>query len=261
MINSLSAFLPPIARVGLELRLGTGETRVDLHQLVTRADGEPALLVEHFRAGGTWPAGTGGDGLRAFLEAWSEEGSRFGDVFPQFYIEYDLVEDSEPWRTPCLFFDVHRRMENRAERAAREALIVEAIGQLYGGIARCRRIALERCFEAVEGRGSIGHLGVMLGRDGQPIRLNIKDLRRGALTPLLHELGWAGNLGAAEDAFNQLLDEADLVTVALDLFDEWLPVIGFEGFIKARPGADCRWRILLSRLCDEGLCTPAERRS
>ena len=46
LLNSTSSRLPAIPRVGLELRLGTGEMRVDMHQLVTKSGGEsssPAL--------------------------------------------------------------------------------------------------------------------------------------------------------------------------------------------------------------------------
>jgi hypothetical protein len=127
---------------------------------------------------------------------------------------------------------------------------------MYGAFAGGRRTMIERCFAAVQGRGSVGHLGVMPGRDKQPVRLNIKDLRCGALLPLLHDIGWQGSYTAAGDVFGRLLDEADLVSVALDLFDDWLPVIGFEAFMKTR-----EWQVLLGRLCREGLCTPDECRS
>jgi Prenyltransferase and squalene oxidase repeat len=260
-IDSMSTALPPIPRVGLELRLGTGEARVDLHQLVTRADGDLKSLVGHFTAGGMPRHGKATDRLRAFLQLWSEEGSSFGEVFPQFYVEFDLAKEDAPPPLPCLFFDVHGRLENRADRAARESLIIEVIEQLHGGITQCRRTALERCFAAVDGRGSTGHVGLMLGRDAHPIRLNIKDLRRGALLPLLGELGWMGNRATAAEVFHGLLDEVDLVTVALDLLDDWLPVIGFEAFLRAHPETNSRWQLLFSRLRDEGLCTPDEHQS
>ena len=51
--------------------------------------------------------------------------------------------------------------------------------------------------------------------------------------------------------FHWLIDEVDLVTVALDLGDEWLPCIGFEAFLKAQPEMDPRWQRLLRWLCDK----------
>lgn len=261
ILNSASVSMPAIPKVGLELRLGTGEVRVDLHQLVTKTSGEPAVLLDYLSNARQWCDSAAAQRLRAFLVAWCDEQSLFGTIFQRFFIEYDLPDDGAPPRVPCLFFDVHRRSHDHSERLAGESLIVAAIEQLQGALNPLRRHELQRCFDSVNGRGSIGHLGIMLGRDQQSIRLNIKDLRRGALLPLLDDLNWTGDRAAAESVFNRLIDEVDLVTVALDLSSEWLPGIGFEAFLNAQPAVDPRWQRLLDWLCEQALCTSHERQA
>ena len=262
-LQKLAESLVAIPHVGLELRLGTDAGQVDLHQLVTRSDhAEIRRFLENRSA---VPGCEGAaNRLRAFLGAWAG-GHAFGTVFEDIYLEYDCPAtaggDDAPFARPipAVFLNVHARSSDPQARIAREALIIEAISWLQGPIDTGVSARLRRCFDAVAGSGSIGHIGVMLGRGRQAIRVNVKDLAGDALLPLLETIGWPGDRTAAQDSFIRLLDEVDLVTVALDLAEDWLPSLGLEAFIERRHSDDPRWRRLIDRFHTEALCTAEQR--
>ncbi|MDB5361030.1 MAG: prenyltransferase and squalene oxidase repeat domain protein [Rhodospirillales bacterium] len=259
-LDKLARTLPAVPHIGLELRLGGKTSQVDLHQLL---DADQASKARHILDdldtssivddGGPWAR------LHRFLQAWAN-GHAFGALFKNIYLEHDLPEgDDHRARVPGIFLDVHNRSRDPQARAKREALIVEAIVWLRGGLEAEAAAKLARCFEAAARVGSVGHIGLMLGREGGAIRVNIKDLDRDGLLPLLEAIGWPGDRTAALHAFTRMLDEVDLVTVALDLDGgDWRPSLGVEAFINRQRADDPRWRRLFEFLVDEGLCTATE---
>ncbi|HEV2677170.1 MAG TPA: prenyltransferase/squalene oxidase repeat-containing protein [Aliidongia sp.] len=233
---------------------------MDLHQLLNANEiSGSGHVLDHLDA--LSHAGDGGAAARLhrFLDAWAR-GNAFGTVFRDIYLEYDLPdgEDCRLARVPGIFLDVHNRSEDPRDRAAREALMLDAVARLRGGLEPEIAAKLSTCFAAAARVGSIGHLGVMVGRVGSAIRVNIKDLGRDDLLPLLEAIGWPGDRPAALEVFARMLDEVDLVTVALDLDGDWQPSLGVEAFINRRRAADPRWRRLFELLTGEGLCLPAE---
>lgn len=238
--------------------MGPAAGRIDLHQLVAADPGEQALLLDHFErhpAGG--PASAA---LKRFLHLWADPGRRLGTVFPYLYLEFDQPDDGAPDRRfPCLFLDVHRRLGVGESRRQREDLTLELVEEIFAAAERAMPAPFADCLQAIPPEASIGHLGLMFGREEGWLRVNIKQLGRGGLLPLLAAIGWPGDRAAADALFSRLLDQADRVTVALDLRDEWQGSIGFEAFFEHPPARDPRWRRLLDWLCDERLATADEQ--
>lgn len=205
-------------------------------------------------------AGSAPGALRRFVSLWADPGGKLAAAFPSLFLEFDQADDAgADLRFPCLFVDVHRRLGPGEERQQREELTLDLVEEVLAAAGRPVPGRLTECFRAIPTEASIGHLGLMLGRDDGWLRVNVKQLARGRLLPFLEEIGWPGDRAAAEASFSWLLDRAERVTVALDLRDGWQEGIGFEAFFEHPPARDPRWARLLHGLCGEGLATERER--
>lgn len=265
-LATVAARLPPIPRIGLELRLGSRMGPIDLHQLIASADDERAVLSAYLAAHPPMLGDSPAEGLHRLLSTWAAPDSHVAEVFPHLYLEHDLAVDEEgganPRLLPCVFFDIHQRAATMRERTEREAAALDLLGRVFTDHRQDLPQPLRQVFSAIRGRGSIGHLGVMFSRGGIALRVNIKDLRHGALGPLLEDIAWPGDRPEAANRFDRLVDEVDRLTVAFDLRDgRWQPSIGFEAFIHGRPERDLRWRRLFDCLCAEALCSEEKRES
>jgi hypothetical protein len=198
--------------------------------------------------------------LISFLHLWADPGRHLGAVFPYLYLEFDQPDDGGAGNPfPCLFLDVHRRLGVGALRRQREDLTLGLVQEIFAAAGRPVPMAFADCFQAIPSSASIGHLGLMFGRDEGWLRVNIKQLRRGMLLPLLAAIDWPGDRVAADVLFSRLLDQADRVTVGLDLRDRWQGSIGFEAFFEHPPAREPRWKRMLDWFCDEGLATAEEQ--
>jgi squalene-hopene/tetraprenyl-beta-curcumene cyclase len=247
----------PIARMAVELRLAEGDAALDLHQLVTRQDGEPALLLRHLECRSSTSARE--DPVWRFLREWGSGADRLSAI-DRIFLEWDDPGDGDGDRDdgvlPSIFLPVDSRRGNADARRAHRDLIRHLVAELRPEGAEGP--ALDALGKGLGGDMSISHIGVMVGREAG-IRINVRRVRRGELRPLLDRIGWRGDREAATMHFDALVACTDRLTVAFDLASELLPTIGFEAFLDGHPESEPRWRLLLDHLAAHGLCTPDKR--
>lgn len=248
-IEAAAASLAPIARIALELRLGHGEDEVDLHQFITTSDADVAVLRRYLAQRG--PSAREDDALWRFLRAWGDDiGSLRGDL-DGFFLEWDGPDAASP-RPPAIFLPVQDRHDHESEARARRSLVAGHVARL--GLAEGYAAILRSIPEAC----SISYTGFMLGR-GSGVRINLRAVQPDALDSLLIQLDWSGDRSRAVDLFAMLVHHTGRVAVALDFAPAIQPSIGFEAALPDFPDREPRWRLLLDRLCSDGLCTPEKR--
>lgn len=239
----------PVPRIALELRLADGDRRIDLHQRITQAHGERALLAAHL-------ADASDDPLRNFLIDWAEDADGLAGAIEQIFLEWDVADAPRKSSTPAVFLPVDLRRDAASARGLRRALACDLIDRIQPG--GTGRRAVEALCDTLPLGGSISHVGAMSGR-AAGVRINLRAIRRGTLGAVLEAIGWPGEIAPAVAWFDRLVAASDRVTVALDLDPALLPRIGFEVFLDAPPEQEPRWALLLDMLLDAGLCAPDKR--
>ena len=172
--------LPPIPRIALEVRLGAGDENVDMHQMITAGDDDPAILARALALGPTKMLAD--DLLTAFLRSWACNDTHLRNDFDRLFLEWDMPLNHNQTRVPAVFLAVNLRDDEPDVRLLRKEKIRSAIAQLQIG-----RSLPDRFFNAARNGVVIGHIGIMLGRSNA-IRLNYHGVRPFQLADLLREL-------------------------------------------------------------------------
>jgi hypothetical protein len=248
--------LPAIPRIAVECRLAEGADQVDLQLCLRRDAGDYDHFADYVVArSGSGHGATGADaslGLARFAARLCEPDSALRRAVVELYLECDLGADVDVGRTPAVFLSLPYD-QDEALRTASEALHL-----LRPDPPPALLKSIERCFAACAGDAGISHLGVMLSRPVDPVRLNVKGLLPCEAEGFLAACGWPGDRARAAALFDAAADRADRVTLALDVGETLLPRIGVECFHDMQPGANPAWRARLAELCAEGLASMAK---
>ncbi|MEZ2345777.1 prenyltransferase/squalene oxidase repeat-containing protein [Terriglobus sp. RCC_193] len=236
----------------MEFRLRDGETQVDLQQQFRRNDGVYPQLAHYLSS----PALSGVDGLEHFANELSDVSSVLSRHVDEIFLEFDLPFGREP-SFPSIFLSLPDDPATAREVAAR------AINLLSGQASSNLQTAVDHCIGTCKNGEFVSGLGLMLGRTGDFVRINVKRLLPSTVECYLAGIGYSGNCRAAAEQFTASLTNADRVTLALDLKPQSdtvqvLPRIGMECFFDEQPDADPLWEQTLSELCEDNLCSTAK---
>lgn len=244
--------LPPLHRAGFECRLAADDPAVDLQQGLITADGNPAVAARYLaRQPASAPEW---ERVRRVCELCSSvpgPGSLAGSV-AELWLELDRG-DGPAGFLPSIFAVLEARNPALALRAT-ESLVPELLGEDGPRLL----MVLRRCAASCPPQARISHVGAMLGRQFVTLRVHVAGLPLQELGSYLGRIGWQGDIAEARAAAGMLLDHGDSLTVCLDLDDGVLPRLGLECFFTQQWGVDPRWRPLLRRLTETGLCSPAK---
>ncbi|HEX5716373.1 MAG TPA: hypothetical protein VF179_09450 [Thermoanaerobaculia bacterium] len=247
--------LPPLWSWGcFELRLGTGETRVDLSICATRDEGGQEAMAAALAAGSDWQlAGA----VRPVLEEWARPGTLLFNAVPTIWLEYDMPDGSP--QPPFMFLTLMEPSGIVPDRKPAEltGIFRSALHLLPDrGDDAARLAQVERCARALPAGGSILHLAALPAwRQTQALRVNA-GFPAGSLRGWLERLGWTGSprqWQIAAELFGE--DGRRCVQTSVDVDEDGLaPGLTLEDSISspARPEE----RTFLRRLVERGLCEP-----
>jgi hypothetical protein len=258
-LRHLAGCLPPALPAGFECRLADDTSPIDLLQAVLREAGGPARLRQHIETTAL-AAQPAWQRVREFCTAWSVPASALNAGMERIWLEFDL--DGAGWAesAPSVFltFDTER-----AAFPDSFGLALQALPWLLGQPpSRPLAEALEACFRACTGRVVVSHVGVMLARAGQALRVNVPRLTPSQAPSFLRQVGWPGDLAHVQALLDWVYARADHVTLALDVGAAVSLRLGLECSVdETQPPADQarRWEVMLDDLAARGVCTPARR--
>ncbi|MGE0702606.1 MAG: prenyltransferase/squalene oxidase repeat-containing protein, partial [Vicinamibacterales bacterium] len=249
--------LPALAYAGFDTPLSAA-SRVDFQQCILAEPSEIRQAVSRFAE---HTDNSDADRHQAWqrvlelLRVWSTPSSLLHDTVEDVWLELDGLPSQGDLPSPSVFFGIRREVWSTSDRsavanAALQTLVDASARETIGPI-------LQRCL--LFPGAAVSHLGVMLARRTNALRVNVKGLRPEALGTCLTDIGWPGDIPAAEATMAPLAALVEHVTVCLDVGQQIHPVIGFECVLKKQPASEPRWATFLDHLVDEGLCTPAKR--
>jgi hypothetical protein len=208
--------------------------------------------------------------LREFARRWTHSGSSWLVRVPFLFLEYDADGPRAPVSVPSVFVGLDWRLDE---------LTAEARSQGRGGdwlaspgfddaieIARILRrepllstqhVLLARSFATLPDNALVLHLGIMLGRAGEGVRLSVI-VPRNDIRAYLSELGWNAGLDQLDrtlDLFAPHADFSPAVQIDFDVSDAIGSAIG----LTLQPADPSRWPDLLDALVTQHLCTKPKR--
>jgi len=242
--------------VGFECRLAAGADVVDLGLRLRR----PAVAAGSRVAPRAVPEAT-------VPIAWQRLGElcrRWGDPDTDLYgwvrlvfLEFDADTNVGSVPVPSVFLTLDWPADPDGDRgvsepfaAARSGLAVLRGGSLPAAV----HDRLERCFRALPPGGRVVHIGAMLGRAADWVRLSIA-MPRTVLVTYLASIGFPGSIDAIETAVHHLTPAAVRVQIECDVRET---VAARLGLVLA-DGSGRAPSALLDRLVADGLCAPPKR--
>jgi len=253
-LRAQAAMLPPIPRIAVECRLAEGADQVDLQLCVRREHGDYDVVAA-YAAGlaARRPDDAATAGLARLAARLADPCSELNGGVAEVFLECDLPDGADVGSAPAVFLSLPD------DQQAARSLVGEALRLLRAAPpSQAHVAAIAACFAACEGDAEISHLGVMLSRPIDAVRLNVKGLRPSQIERFLAACHWPGDRARAAALFDAAADRADRVTLALDVGEAPLPRIGVECFTDMQPQSNPAWRARLDELCAAGLCTPAK---
>jgi squalene-hopene cyclase-like protein len=238
----------PIPWAGLECPLSP-ERWVDFHQGVTASDA-PVLMRHLARRGGDPIA----DRLGSFCAEWTRPGSTWSRLVPNLVLEHDVRGAAAPRAVPSVFVALRDDPPGAPTASECEEVIGGALTCLAAEPPAPLWSRLSRCIRACPDEAAVSHLGVILARQTDAVRLNVRRIGHDAMGSYLDAIEWSGSKRELEAVLPFAFANADRVTLSID--------VGPDGVGHAL-GLECvvdppneRWQPFLARLVEEGLCTP-----
>ena len=270
-INSVASVLPATLAHNMfffECRLGERAPRADFSVLARPFCGRSSLAGLHPTS--TLPARLMTDTVwrrvEDFAVRWADPSSPLYQAVDNVWLEFDVNGPPPDIPVPSIFFapqsngqmdDIEVAGEPNAE--GRLATVERTIRLLAGGEPPPRM--LERCFRALSSDETVGHVGLMLSRGEDAVRLCIRLRSVERIMEYLTVVGWPGNEVDLRGVLEPLARSVDRAVLAIDVGDAVRPKIGLECRLDGnrQPRREPRWGAFLDSLVLNGLCTSDKR--
>ncbi|MBD2773971.1 prenyltransferase/squalene oxidase repeat-containing protein [Iningainema tapete] len=258
-LQTVAKSLAPIPQVGFEVRLGEENTQIDLQQKISSQNNEPKILAEHIAVALSHqefkhPAWSR---IQKLCEVWSDRNSCLHNAITEIWLEFDINESTNQLLIPSIFIGFSQDLNNSEQAFTITKYTIEL---LWGQpISDSLYSNLERCFTVCTTPTRISHIGVMLSRQIEALRINVSCLSPDKITSYLQTIGYPESTKEIEILVMQLLDIVDDVRLCLDVGSGIYPKVGLECSFRQQYGLEPLWFTLLEDLIARGLCTPEKR--
>ncbi len=246
--------LAPIPRGGFECRLAENDPQVDLQQCILRENEEPARLLHHLAALEPVMAEAARplwDRVTEFVKQWAEPSSLLYSGIQNIWLEFDVNDSSSTIPAPSIFLGLERKLSDEIDAYK---VVASALQMLLSPLDRSLvESNLCRCFETCGKTARVSHVGVMLARRVQALRVNVKGLGFEGMEGYLSEIGYRAPRIDLHPLLERVATMVDRVTLCLDVGAHIFPRLGFECLALQQP------HTFMDYLVECGICTLAKR--
>lgn len=242
-ILALSKILPAFSYGGFESHLGSKQSQVDFF---VRYFSNQAIndLLNYYQ----W------EPLKNLAQEWADIKSPLHQKFTDIWLEFDINEQSLQRLIPGIFFTLNKQIDKNIPELTQQALRL-----LSRPIPSKLESNLKLCVDCSPKGASFLHIGIMLSRPHQAIRLDVAGIAFDRVLDYLREIGWIAQTNRLRSLIADLSNFADHIHLAFDVGDTIFPRIGLECFLKQQPKYEPRWQLFLDYLVKQELCTPAKQ--
>ena len=244
-IQTFAQLLPSFSLAGFECRLDAELSRVDFQVNLPRLK---LNLPETFLTHPVWFF------FQSFCQEWAEPTSFLHQGVAQIHLEFDMDEPSSSVPIPCIFLELNQENVQEAQ-----GLIELARRLLNRPTSSLLESNLRLCGDSLPDGARITHLGAMLSRSSQGVRLNVKGIDPAHLWDYLVKIGWTDTTNTFPTLVSTLSKLVDETVLTFDVGETIHPRIGLECFLEKQPQHEPRWQLFLDYLVERGLCAPAKR--
>lgn len=256
-LQNIAKLLPPIIQGGFECRLSQELIQVDLQQCIKIKEYELKIFAEHLA---TFTSSNKSLKLPAWeriynlCQACIDTNSCLYKGITDIWLEFDINESNS--LITSIFISFNYDITDLYQTLNVAETVLEIL--LDKPIAESLKINLSRCFIAAA-PGRISHLGVMLSRDLQVLRVNVSQLPLEEITPYLKNIGFPGAVYEIETLMSQLFNFVDRIRICLDVGETIYHKIGLECLLNQKSELESRCSTFLDYLVKQGLCTLEKR--
>jgi hypothetical protein len=118
---------------------------------------------------------------------------------------------------------------------------------------------MARVFSSCGDGTRVSHVGAMLSRASDAVRVNVRGLTPDAIPTYLREAGWPGDPADVAEAIALAASMSKTITVVLDAGDRVAPWLALECLPAVRYGLEPDLVALLERFERAGFCSSRER--
>ena len=253
-IHRAAQKLAPVPRLALELRLNARTQTPDLHQMVQPDGDDDDALVWFLQ---NRPSPQYPPQLQEFVASAESAGSQDKPTRAIFF-EWDFDRLHQP---ASVFLPVDAKFPGLLEPSLQDLRMRQLRALMAAGQISETAVTGQETHPwapAMQDNVSISHIGSMPLR-GDLLRVNYRNVRQSKLGLLLQEIAWPGEASPALELFDELVEIADTITVAIN-FIHLRPTqdIGFEIMFDEQPASEPRWQQLFMLLEKLGICTEPE---
>jgi hypothetical protein len=258
-LRRLARSVPHLTRqFGFECRLDPDDEVVDFGMAVSASDGGREALAgrtDDPRLGALTGQEACWRRLRDFALRWSDPDAPLHVWSPFLGLEFDAAAVSQTVPVPSVFVALDAPLDEAAGGRPQLAAAVEAADLLRGGLSHALEAALESCFEGLPTGARVLHVGAMLGRAQEGLRVSAV-LPAPELKGYLSGVGGEAALEAAQVALAALPHRFPTVQVDFDLLPAVSPRVGL-GLRPART-EPADWEALFAELVALGCASEAK---
>ena len=244
-IQSLAQIFPPSSLAGFECRLGAEQSRVDFQLNLPRRNFN---LPESFLTSPTWKF------FQDFYREWTQPTSYLYPRVAQIHLEFDMDGQPSQVPIPCIFLDLNQETVREPQD-----IIAIAFRLLNHSHSSLLESNLRYCAASLPDGARITHIGAMLSRSTQTVRLNVRGILPEQLLNYLMQVGWTELTNTLTPLVLTLSKLVDEIVLTFDVGETIHPRIGLECFIEEQTRPDPRWQLFLDHLVARDLCTPAKQ--
>ncbi|UBF28793.1 hypothetical protein K9N68_13655 [Kovacikia minuta CCNUW1] len=248
-IQPLAQILPASSLAGFECRLGENQSGVDFQVRLPCLD---QSLPEEFLATPAWQF------LQDFYQDWASPNSSLRQEISNVGLEFDVNEQLSQIPIPCIFLQFRKETVLDTER------LMQMVRLLNPQISPRVESNLRLCVDSLPTGATISHLGAMLSRSVDAIRVNIQRISPQELPDYLAQLGWSDQANTFSTLTSTLSKFVDFILLSFDVGDRVFPRIGLECFLNQQPydnPDESQWQQFLDYLVEAELCTPDKKNS
>lgn len=243
-IQHLAQILPPSSMAGFECRLGANQSGVDFQVRLPCLDQN---LPERFLTAPAWQF------LQDFYQNWASPNSSLHQEIENIGLEFDVNGQLPQVPIPCIFLEFNPETVIDAEG------LMQMVKLLNQRISLLLESNLRLCADSLPTGATIRHLGAMLSRQANAVRVNVKGICPEQSSDYLTEIGWSDPTNTFFTLTSTLSKFVDYILLSFDVGDTVLPRVGLECFLNNQTYDEPRWQLFLDYLVEGGLCTSAKR--